>query len=102
MIQNQITTNLITDQIKNVVQKTIEDDKTIASIGRMAYDLFQDGAYQSKDKLTNLFAEGGHSDYFVVFTNASGIDKHSLSKKNVKAITYGDLIELHESCSSPR
>ena len=33
----------------------------------------------SKDKIANLFADGDKADYFVVFTNSSAIDNHSLT-----------------------
>jgi superfamily II DNA or RNA helicase len=53
----------------------------------------------TKDSLANLFAEGDQADYFIVFTNASGLDKHSLSKKanKLKLITLGDLINISSS-----
>lgn len=50
----------------------------------------------SKDKIANLFAEGDKADYFIVFTNASGLDKHSKSKKEekFKLFTLGNLLEI--------
>jgi predicted helicase len=52
----------------------------------------------TKDSLANLFAEGDKADYLVVFTNASGIDSHSLSKKlnQLKLISLGDLLNISE------
>ena len=35
----------------------------------------------TKDKLANLLADGDKADFFVFFTNASGVDKHTTSKK---------------------
>lgn len=37
--------------------------------------------YWTKDKLANLFAEGDKADRFIIFTNASGVDKHTESKR---------------------
>jgi superfamily II DNA or RNA helicase len=53
----------------------------------------------TKDSLANLFADGDKADYFVVFTNASGIDKHSLTKKyhQLKIVTLGDLLNISAS-----
>ncbi len=53
----------------------------------------------TKDRLANLFADGDKADYFIVFTNASGIDKHSLTKKvnQLKLITIGDLLGVMPS-----
>lgn len=50
----------------------------------------------AKDKLAHLFAEGDKADYFIVFTNASGLDKHSLTKKTnqLKLVTLGDLLNI--------
>lgn len=50
----------------------------------------------SKDKITNIFAEGDKADYFIVFTNASGLDKHTLTKKQnrLKLVGLGDLLEI--------
>ncbi|AUH72794.1 DEAD/DEAH box helicase family protein [Legionella sainthelensi] len=52
--------------------------------------------YWTKDKLANLFAEGDKADRFIIFTNASGVDKHTESKKREKLtiVTYCDLINL--------
>jgi len=53
----------------------------------------------TKDNLANLFAEGDKADYFIVFTNASGLDKHSLTKKEnkLKIVTLGDLFNISSS-----
>ena len=53
----------------------------------------------AKDKLTNFFADGDLADYLIIFTNASSIDKYSLSKKSkqLKIITSGDLLSLEKS-----
>lgn len=53
----------------------------------------------TKDNLANLFAEGDKADYLIVFTNASGLDKHSLSKKEnqLKLVTFSDLLSLSSS-----
>lgn len=53
----------------------------------------------TKDSLANLFADGDKADYFIVFTNASGLDKHSLTKKEnqLKLVTIGDLTNIAES-----
>ena len=50
----------------------------------------------SKDKLANLFADGDKADYFIVFTNASGLDNHSLNKRvnQLKLVTIGDLLNI--------
>ncbi len=49
----------------------------------------------SKDKLSNLFAEGSNCDEFIIFTNATGIDTHSTTKYEgqLTIVTYGDLIQ---------
>ncbi len=53
----------------------------------------------TKDNLANLFADGDKADYFIVFTNASGLDKHSLTKKEnqLKLVTVGDLLNIPSS-----
>jgi superfamily II DNA or RNA helicase len=53
----------------------------------------------TKDNLANLFADGDRADYFIVFTNASGIDSHSLTKKDekLKIVTLGDLLNISEN-----
>jgi predicted helicase len=53
----------------------------------------------TKDNLANLFADGDKADYFIVFTNASGLDKHSLTKKEnqLKLVTLGDLLDIPSS-----
>lgn len=50
----------------------------------------------TKDKLANMLADGDKADYFIIFTNASGIDSHTLSKKQnkLRVFTLGDLIQL--------
>lgn len=50
----------------------------------------------TKDKLANLFAEGNKSDYLIVFSNCSGIDKHSISKspERLKVVSLPDLFEI--------
>ncbi|MES2204777.1 MAG: DEAD/DEAH box helicase family protein [Pseudomonadota bacterium] len=50
----------------------------------------------SRNKIANLFAEGDLGDYFVVFTNAANIDRHSLTKKpgKLKVITFNTLSQL--------
>ncbi len=50
----------------------------------------------TKDKLAHFFAEGDQADYYIVFTNASSIDKHSLSKKEnkLKVVNYCQLINI--------
>src|SRR5690349_7517595 len=50
----------------------------------------------SKDKIANLFADGDKADYFIIFTNGSGLDRYSLRKKanRLKLITLGDLQKL--------
>lgn len=50
----------------------------------------------SKDKLANLFADGEKADFLMVFTNASGLDKYSLTKQSqkLKLITLGNLLEI--------
>ncbi|MDP3559703.1 MAG: Helicase associated domain protein [Legionellaceae bacterium] len=53
----------------------------------------------TKDNLANLFADGDKADYFIVFTNVSGLDKHSLTKKEnqLKLVTLGDLLDIPSS-----
>jgi len=50
----------------------------------------------TKDRLANLFAEGDKADRFIIFTNASGIDKHTASKRAEKLtiVTSGDLLYI--------
>lgn len=50
----------------------------------------------TKDRLANLFAEGDKADYYIVFTSAAGIDKHSESKKanRLTILTSGDLVNI--------
>lgn len=50
----------------------------------------------TKDKIANLFAEGNKANNLIVFTNASGLDKHSLKKgaDKFKITTLGDLLEI--------
>jgi len=50
----------------------------------------------TKDKISNLFAEGLKAEYLVIFTNASGIDKHSENKRpgQLKVVTLADLSKL--------
>ncbi|MBX7065617.1 MAG: DEAD/DEAH box helicase family protein [Parachlamydiales bacterium] len=52
----------------------------------------------SRDKLANLFADGDRADYFVVFTNASKLDNHSLNKRSdrLKLISISELLCLSE------
>lgn len=49
--------------------------------------------------MANLFADGDKADYFIVFTNASGLDKHSITKKvnQLKILTLGDLLNISAS-----
>jgi len=44
----------------------------------------------SKDKLANLFAEGSKCDHYIIFTNAAGIDEHSIAKyrRKLTVVTY--------------
>lgn len=53
----------------------------------------------TKDSLANLFADGDKADYFIVFTNASGLDRYSLKKKanQLKLVTLGDLLNISPS-----
>jgi len=53
----------------------------------------------TKDNLANLFADGDKADYFIVFTNASGLDSHSLKKKTnqLKIVTLGNLLNISSS-----
>ncbi|MFI4957506.1 MAG: DEAD/DEAH box helicase family protein, partial [Gammaproteobacteria bacterium] len=48
----------------------------------------------TKDRLSNLFAEGARADYLIVFTNAVGIDKHSESKERLSIVTVGGLASI--------
>jgi len=50
----------------------------------------------TKDKIANLFAEGDQANYLIVFTNASGLDSHSITKKeqNLTLVSLGDLLNL--------
>lgn len=47
------------------------------------------------DSLANLLAEGEKCKYKLVFTNASGLDAHTL-KKNVGLVSLNDLLEIEE------
>lgn len=53
----------------------------------------------TKDRIANLFAEGNRADYLIVFTNASGLDNHSLhkSENRLKLVTLSDLLDLSSS-----
>lgn len=50
----------------------------------------------SKHKIANLFAEGERCDFFVVFTNAGNVDRHTLTKKpgQLSIITFNGLSRL--------
>ncbi len=50
----------------------------------------------TKDSIANLFAEGDRADYFIVFTNASSLDTHSLMKKSnqLKLVALNHLLFL--------
>lgn len=50
----------------------------------------------SKDKLANMLADGDKADFFIIFTNASRIDTHTLSKKQnkLRVFTLCDLIHI--------
>ena len=50
----------------------------------------------TKNKLANLLADGDQADYFIIFTNAAGLDKHTLTKKEnrLKLVNHGSLLEL--------
>ena len=52
--------------------------------------------YWTKDRLANLFADGDKADRFIIFTNASGVDKHTASKKAEKLtiVTSGALLNI--------
>ncbi|HFS6877804.1 TPA: DEAD/DEAH box helicase family protein [Legionella pneumophila] len=53
----------------------------------------------TKDRLANLFAEGDKADRYIIFTNASGVDKHTELKKGEKLtiITSGVLLNITSS-----
>ena len=40
----------------------------------------------SKDKIANLFGEGNKADFCIVFTNASGVDRHTSKKEKLKGL----------------
>ena len=47
----------------------------------------------TKDKLANLFAEGSQCDHFIIFTNAAGVDEHSIGKyKNKLTVATYDIL----------
>lgn len=52
----------------------------------------------TKDRLANLLADGDKADTLIVFTNASTLDRHSLTKggRRLKFVGYQDLISLTE------
>lgn len=53
----------------------------------------------SKDKLANLLADGEKAEYKIIFTNASGLDQHTLSKQ-IELLSLGDLLSIEESTIS--
>lgn len=79
------------------IDLVLEDQEGRLSVVQCKFKKDQDSSLSwSKDKLANLLADGDKADFFIIFTNASGIDAHTHSKKQnkLKVITLGDLLQL--------
>jgi superfamily II DNA or RNA helicase len=79
------------------VDLILEDHEGLLSVVQCKFKQDQNSSVTwTKDKLANMLADGDKADFFIIFTNASRIDTHTLSKKKKKlrAITFGDLIHL--------
>ena len=75
----------------------LEDHEGLLSVVQCKFKQDQSAAVSwSKDKLANMLADGDKADFFIIFTNASRIDTHTLSKKKnkLRVFTFGDLIHL--------
>jgi predicted helicase len=67
------------------VDLVLEDHEGCLSVVQCKFKQDQNASLSwSKDKLTNLLADGDKADFFIIFTNASRIDTHTLSKKQNK------------------
>lgn len=54
--------------------------------------------YWSKDSLTNFFADSNVADELIIFTNASGIDKHSANKygNKLRLVSFSELSDISQ------
>jgi predicted helicase len=79
------------------VDLVLEDHEGCLSVVQSKFKQDQNASLSwSKDKLTNLLADGDKADFIIIFTNASRIDTHTLSKKQnkLRVFTLGDLIHI--------
>ena len=96
-IPYEIKEKLNLGKIDHGVDLVLEDQSGAFSVVQCKFRSDQNsGLSWSKDDITNLFAEGDRADNFIIFTNASKIDKHSLAKKpgRLKLVTLSDLLEI--------
>ncbi|MFA6303956.1 MAG: hypothetical protein WC627_12605 [Legionella sp.] len=99
-IPQNIKTRLNLGKIDHGIDLVLEGVDGTLSVVQCKFRKNQNGNISwTKDNLANLFADGDKADYFIVFTNASGLDKHSLTKKEnqLKLVTLGDLLDIPSS-----
>lgn len=99
-IPQKIKDKLQLGKVDHGIDLVLEGQDNTLSVVQCKFRNHQGGNISwSKDSLANLFADGDKADYFIVFTNASGLDKHSLTKKinQLKLVTLGDLLNISSS-----
>ncbi len=97
-IPEKIRTKLNLGRIDHGADLILEDKEGGFTLVQCKFRRDQDSILSwSKDKISNLFGEGGKADHLVIFTNASGLDKHSLDKQKIKLVCHGDLLEILSS-----
>ncbi len=99
-IPDNIRKRLNLSKIDHGVDLVLEDNEGKLSVVQCKFKNNQNSSIcWSKDKLANLFAEGDQADYYIVFTNASKLDRHSLNKKStqLKLVTVGNLLAISEA-----
>lgn len=75
--------------MQNLINKIVNDDLAKASLGRLAFDLFQNNSYSSNDRLTKELSNNPEVRYLIgrcmaVFSDdiASAIPKLSLPQND--------------------
>lgn len=75
----------------------LEDQENFLHVVQCKFKKDQESSVSwTKDKLANVLAEGDKADFFIIFTNASRIDTHTLSKKKnrLRVFTVGNFLHI--------
>ncbi|MBN9543369.1 MAG: DEAD/DEAH box helicase family protein [Alphaproteobacteria bacterium] len=100
---NEVPTHIITKlslgKKDHGIDLILEDSLGELTVVQCKFRADQDSKISwTRDKLANLFADGDKADKFIIFSNVSGIDSHSLSKKanKLRFIGLSDLLDISE------